>query len=128
MRTRKELIPDVRVIYHSELSACPHGESSLIMYNYLAWDKQVQTLDRVLAAASWPKHCPEATCPGHDMKLLAAEGQQLAPVGFGYGYDVLTRIGWLRQERPETYEEIWNELRPRVQISLSHVRYLYRSV
>jgi hypothetical protein len=46
----------------------------------------------------------------------------------GYGYDVLTRIGWLRQERHETYDEIHSALFPQVQISVSHVRYLYQSV
>lgn len=98
------------------------------MYNYLAWDKLVQTLDRVLSVASRPGHCPESTCPEYRMKLLSAEGQQIAPSGFGYGYDVLTRIGWLRQDRHETYDEIRSELYPRVQISVSHVRYLYQSV
>lgn len=98
------------------------------MYNYLAWDKTVQTLDRVLSIASRPGFCADATCPGHRMRLLSAEGQQIAPSGFTYGYDVLARIGWLRQERRDTYAEIGADLASRVQISESHVRYLYQQV
>ena len=98
------------------------------MYNYLAWDKTVQTLDRVLSVASRPGHCPAPACPGHSMRLLSAEGQQIALVGSTYGYDVLVRIGWLRQEWRATYAEIEAELCSYVQISVSHVRHLYSQV
>ncbi len=98
------------------------------MYNYLAWDKTVQKLDRVLSVASRPGHCPVLDCPGHTMRLLSAEGQQVAVVGSTYGYDVLARIGWLRQEWRATYAEIQAELWPYVQISVSHVRHLYHQV
>ena len=62
------------------------------------------------------------------MRLLSAEGQQIAPRGSTYGYDVLARIGWLRQERRDAYAEIQAELAAQVQISESHVRYLYQQV
>ncbi|MBU0495490.1 MAG: transposase [Chloroflexi bacterium] len=99
-----------------------------MMYNYLAWDKTVQTLDRVLSVASRPGHCANSTCPGHDMRLLSAEGQQIAPLGSTYGYDVVARIGWLRQERRDIYAEIRADLASQIQISESHVRYLYQQV
>jgi hypothetical protein len=98
------------------------------MYNYLAWDKTVQTLDRVLSVASRPGHCANPACPGHDMRLLSAEGQQIALPGSTYGYDVVARIGWLRQERRDIYAEIRADLASRIQISESHVRYLYQQV
>jgi len=98
------------------------------MCNYLAWDKTVQTLDRVLSIASRPGFCADPACPGHHMRLLSAEGQQIAPPRFTYGYDVLARIGWLRQERRDTYAEIRADLAHRIQISESHVRYLYQQV
>lgn len=98
------------------------------MCNYLTWDKTVQTLDRVLSIASRPGLCADPACPGHQMRLLSAEGQQIAPARFTYGYDVLARIGWLRQERRDTYSEIRADLAHRVQISESHVRYLYQQV
>jgi hypothetical protein len=60
------------------------------------------------------------------MRLLSAEGQQIALPGSTYGYDVLVRSGWLRQERRATYAEIQDELSPRVRISESHLRYLYQ--
>jgi hypothetical protein len=62
------------------------------------------------------------------MRLLSAEGQQIAPPHFTYGYDVIARVGWLRQERRDIYAEIQADLACRVQISESHVRYLYQQV
>ena len=128
MRTPKELYPSERMIYKPEVPACPHCGEPLVMYNYLPWDKIVQTLDRVLSVASRPGHCVNPTCPGHGMRLLSAEGQQIALPGSTYGYDVLARIGWLRQERRDIYAEIRDDLASRVQISESHVRYLYQQV
>ena len=128
MRTPKELYPSERMIYKPEVPACPHCGEPLVMYNYLAWDKIVQTLDRVLSVASRPGHCVNPTCPGHGMRLLSAEGQQIALPGSTYGYDVLARIGWLRQKRRDIYAEIRDDLASRVQISESHVRYLYQQV
>jgi hypothetical protein len=98
------------------------------MYNYLAWDKTVQTLDRVLSIASRPGYCATPTCPGSDTRFLAAEAQQIAPSGFTYGYDVMARIGWQRQERRDIYTDIQADLASRIQISESHVRYLYQQV
>src|SRR2546430_16904342 len=63
-RTPKRLYPEERIIYHPELLTCPHGGDLLVMGNSLAWDKTVQTLDRVLSLAARPSHCPQATCPG----------------------------------------------------------------
>lgn len=128
MRTPKVLYPNERIIYKPELSTCPDCGGSLVMCDYLAWDKTVQTLDVVLSIASRPASCADPQCSGHDMRLLSAEGQQIAPRGYTYGYDVLARIGWLRQERRDTYTEIWAELADQVQISESHVRYLYQQV
>lgn len=128
MRTPKELHPSERIIYKPELSACPHCEGPLLMYNYLVWDKTVQTLDCVLSIASRPGHCANPTCPGYDMRLLSAEGQQIALPGSTYGYDVLARIGWQRQERRDIYVDIQRDLATRIQISESHVRYLYQQV
>jgi Transposase, Mutator family len=128
MRTPKGLYADERLIYHPELLTCPHCGDLLVMYNYLAWDKTVQTLDRVLAVASRPGHCPHATCAGSRLRLLSAEAQGIAPPGSTYGYDVLVRIGWWRQEYRITYGEIHAELAAQVHISESHVRYLYQHV
>lgn len=125
MRTSKTLCPTERTIYQPELPACPICNGPLALYNYLAWDKTVQTLDNVLSIASRPGHCADPACPGHTMRLLSAQGQQIAMPGSTYGYDVLARIGWLRQERRETYPEIQAELFRQVQISKTHVRYLY---
>jgi len=50
----------------------------------------------------------------------------LAPPGSTYGYDVLVRIGWLRQHQHATYGEIHTDLSARLSISAAHVRYLYQ--
>lgn len=125
MRTCKTLCPTERTIYQPELLVCPICSGPLALYNYLAWDKTVQTLDSVLSIASRPGRCADPTCPGYTMRLLSAGGQQIAMPGSTYGYDVLARIGWLRQERRATYAEIQAELSHQVQISKTHVRYLY---
>jgi hypothetical protein len=116
------------MIYHPELLTCPHCGDLLVMCNYLAWDKTVQMLDRVLSVASRPGHCPHATCVGSRLRLLSAEGQRLAPAGSTYGYDVIVHIGWWRQECRATYREIHAALTSRVRISESHVGYLYQQV
>jgi len=128
MRTPKRLYAQQRIIYQPELLTCPHCGDLLGMCNYLAWDKTVQTLDRVLSVASRPGHGPHATCAGSCMRLLSAEAQSIALPGSTYGYDVLVRIAWWRQEYHATYREIHMELASQVRISESHVRYLYQQL
>ena len=128
MRTPKRLYAQERVIYQPELLTCPHCGDLLVMCNYLAWDKTVQTLDRVLSVASRPGCCRHATCAGSRMRLLSAEGQRIALPGSTYGYDVLGRIAWWRQEYRATYREIHTELASQMRISESHVGYLYQQV
>jgi hypothetical protein len=62
------------------------------------------------------------------MRLLSAEGQGIARPNSTYGYDVIARIGFFRQEHRSTYDQIHASLKERVMISLSHVRYLYKQV
>jgi hypothetical protein len=81
MRTPKRLYTAERLIYHPELLTCPHCGDVLVMCNSLAWDKTVQTLDRVLAVASRPGRCPHTTCLGSRMRLLSATAQRLALPG-----------------------------------------------
>jgi Transposase, Mutator family len=128
MRTPKRLYAEERIIYHPELLTCLHCGDLLVMWNYLAWDKTVQTLDRLLSIATRPGRCPQATCPGSRMRLLSAEAQSLAPPGSTYGYDVLAHLGWLRQHQRATYSEIHLALSARLSISEAHVRYLYQHV
>jgi hypothetical protein len=126
MRTPKSLYADQRIIYHPELLSCPSCGDLLVGCNYLKWDKLVQTLDQVLSIASRPSHCPNRECPGHASRLLSAQGQGIAPAHSTYGYDVVTRIGWLRQHVFATYEQIHADLSQRVVISEAHVRMLYQ--
>jgi hypothetical protein len=128
MRTPTRLYPEERIIYRPELLTCPHCGDLLVTCNYLAWDKTVQKLDRVLSVASRPSRCPHATCVGSRLRLLSAEGQRLAPTGSTYGYDVVVHIGWWRQDARATYREIHAALAPRVRLSESHVGYLYQQV
>jgi hypothetical protein len=128
MRTPKQLYAQERIIYQPELPTCPHCGDILVMCNYLAWDKTVQMLDRVLSVASRPGRCPRTTCVGSRLRLLSAEGQRIALAGSTYGYDVLVRIAWWRQEYRATYREIHTALASQVRISESHVAYLYQQV
>ena len=128
MRTPRQLYAAERIIYHPELLTCLHCGDLLVTWNYLAWDKTVQTLDRLLSIATRPGRCPHVTCPGSRMRLLSAEAQRLAPPGSTYGYDVLVRLGWQRQHQHATYREIHHDLSARLAISEAHVRYLYQHV
>jgi hypothetical protein len=128
MRTPKQLYAHERIIYQPELLTCPHCGDLLVMCNYLAWDKTVQMLDRVLSVASRPGRCTHATCVGSRLRLLSAAGQRIAPAGSTYGYDVVVRIGWWRQESRATYREMHAALASQVRISESHVGYLYQQV
>jgi hypothetical protein len=128
MRTPKQLYAEERIIYRPELLTCLHCGDLLVTWNYLAWDKTVQTLDRLLSIATRPGRCPHATCPGSRMRLLSAEAQRLAPPGSTYGYDVLVRIGWLRQYQHATSREMHTDLSAKLSISAAHVRYLYQYV
>jgi len=126
MRTLKPLYAQRRLIYQPEWPTCPHCGEVLVMCNYLAWNKTIQTLDEVLSVASRPGRCPDETCPGSQMRLLSAEAQSIAAPGSTYGYDVLVRIGWLRYQARATYSEIHRQLAAQVRISESHIRYLYQ--
>lgn len=128
MRTPKRLYTEERLIYHPELLTCPHCGDLLVMCNSLAWDKTVQTLDRVLSVASRPGRCPHTTCRGSRMRLRSATAQRLALPGSTSGYDVLVRLAWWRQEYRATYREIHTELASQVRISASHVGYLSQQV
>ena len=124
MRTPKRLYAQQRLIYQPELLTCPHCGDLLVMCNYLAWNKIVQTLDGVLSVASRPGRCPHETCAGARLRLLSAEAQSIALPHSTYGYDVLVRLGWWRDQHHATYREIHTDLAAQVRISESHVRYL----
>jgi hypothetical protein len=128
MRTPKRLYAQQRLIYQPELLTCPHCGDLLVMCNYLAWNKTVQTLDRVLSVASRPGRCPNETCAGSRLRLLSAEAQRIALPHSTYGYDVLVRIGWWRYQHHATYREMHAELASHVRISVAHVSYLYQQV
>ena len=61
MSPPKRLYTEERIIYHLALLTCLHYGDLLVMWNYLAWDKTVQTLDRRLSIATRPDRCPHAT-------------------------------------------------------------------
>src|SRR2546430_17146858 len=81
MRTPKRLYAQERIIYQPELLTCLHCGDLLGTWNYLARNKTVQTLDRVLSIATRPGRCPHATCPGSRLRLLSAQAQRIAPAG-----------------------------------------------
>jgi hypothetical protein len=74
MRTPKQLYAHEHMIYQPEILICPHCGDLLVTCNYLAWDKTVQMLDRILSVASRPGHCPHATRVDSRLRLLSAEG------------------------------------------------------
>lgn len=128
MKTPKRLYPSTRIIYHPELSACPVCGGALMLLNTLLWDKTVQTLEGVHSVASRPACCADPQCAGAGMRLRSAAGQQVALPYTTYGYDVVVRIGWQRQNRCATYADILADVTPQLQIAESQVRRLYQQV
>src|SRR2546421_4381462 len=76
MRTPKRLYAEERIIYHPELLTCLHCGDLLVPWNYLAWDKTVQTLNGLLSIATRPGRCPHPTCRGSRLRLLSAAAQR----------------------------------------------------
>src|SRR6266478_5939846 len=128
MRTPKRLYAQQRLIYQPELLTCPHCGDLLVMCNYLAWNKTVQTLDRVLSVVAVSGKKKHETCAGSRLRLLSAEAQRIALPHSTYGYDVLVRIGWWRSQHHATSREIQAELASHVRISVAHVSSRYQQV
>jgi hypothetical protein len=126
MRTPKRFYAQQRLLYQPELLTCPHGGNLLVMCNYLAWNKTVQTLARGLSVASRPGRCPHETCAGARLRLLSAAAQSIALPHSTYGYDVLVHSGWWRYHHHATSRERPAELASPVRISVAHVSSLYQ--
>ena len=99
-----------------------------MLCNSLAWTKTVQTLCGVLSVASRPGRCPHATCEGAALRLRSAEAHGMAFPGSPYGYDVVVRIGWWRQQDHATSREMHADLAAHVPMSESHGRHLHQQV
>jgi hypothetical protein len=121
MRTPQPFYAHERMMSHPECLPCPHCGALLAPCNALAWEKTVQRLDHDLSVASRPGRCPRATWVGSRRRLLSAAGQRIAPAGSPYGYDVVVRLGWWRQESRATSRERHADLASQVRISASHV-------
>lgn len=125
MRTAKELSPLTSTVYVCELEYCPRCHCPLSRCDYRSGDKTVQKLNGVHRILYQPKCCVNPDCEEFRTSLRSAEWLQIAPLGGTYGYDVIAMIGWQRQEFCRTFEELYVDMRKRVAISESQVRYLY---
>src|SRR5215207_7277027 len=126
MRTPKQLYPTERCIYQPEQRPCLQCEGPLQLANYLVWDKLVQTLTTIQSVASRPAFCADPACAAYRAPVRSAAAQRLALPGSSYGYDVLVRIGWWRQQHCATFAEVAAALPPHLCISPTHLRYLYQ--
>ncbi len=125
MRTPKTLYKTTPTVYTCELQSCPGCEAPLVECSYLSGCKVVQTMTTPLRIAYRPKCCADPDCPWHPVSLPSAQWQQIAPWYGTYGYDVIAQIGWQRQKQCARFGDIHQLLQAHLQISESHVRYLY---
>jgi hypothetical protein len=72
-----------------------------------------------------PKVCVQPGCAETPQVFPSAAWQRVAPKHGTYGYDVIAQIGWDRQKGHIHFDVIQAQLAPQVDISESHVRYLY---
>lgn len=124
MRTQRELYTEKEVVYECELDHCPHC-GQILRKAYTSGWKTVQTMSEVIAIAQSPKHCLNTKCSEMNKLLGSVRWQQVAPMWCTYGYDVITQIGWQRQNQRQTFSEIHHDLQGRVQISETQVRAIY---
>jgi hypothetical protein len=125
MRTPKDLPHTPPTIFSCELDICPRCHHPLSEAQYVNGRKTVQTMLRVMTIAYRPKVCVHPGCSEVPKAFPSAAWQRVAPKHGTYGYDVIAQIGWERQKGQEHFEAIQAQLGARVDISESHVRYLY---
>jgi hypothetical protein len=125
MRTPKDLERTGPTIFTCELATCPCCHHPLSEAHYLNGRKTVQTMLQVTTIAYRPKECLNPQCSGAPKAFPSAGWQRVAPKHGTYGYDVIAQIGWERQKGRVHFAVIQAQLATRVDISESHVRYLY---
>ena len=124
MKTLRELYTETTLMCRCELECCPKCKGEMRVA-YVSGAKVVQTLQGNLKVRHLPKVCIDADCGGYGEKWRSAEWQQIAPRSCTYGFDVIARIGWMRQRGKEQFGAIQSSLQKDVQISESEVRTLY---
>jgi hypothetical protein len=114
-------LPHVR--YRPEVTACPHCGAPLV-YSHPVWAKPIQALNGIAHVTNLGFRCanPDCAFPRAVYRSARAEARQIK--GSGYGLDVVVRIGQRRFGEHRTREEIWRDLRGRVQISERQVQNL----
>lgn len=124
MRTQREFYTEKKTVYEFELDECVQCGQPLHALYTSGW-KTVQTTNEMVKVAHRPKCCLNMKCSA-ERKLLKSVGwQQIAPIGCGYGYDVIAQIGWQRQVQRQTFSEIYLDLQSLLHISESSVRTIY---
>ena len=124
MRTQRELYTEKRVVFECEQDECPQCGQPLRAAYTSGW-KTVQTMSEVIMIAEQPKRCKNMECPGYASLLRSVRWGQIAPMWCTYGYDVITQIGWQRQNQRQTFSEIHLDLQARMLISETQVRAIY---
>jgi hypothetical protein len=124
MRTQRELYTEKRVVFECEQDECSQCGKPLTRAYTSGW-KTVQTMSEVMMIAEQPKRCKNMECPECDSLLRSARWRQIAPMWCTYGYDVITQIGWQRQNQRQTFSEIHLDLQARLLISETQVRAIY---
>ncbi len=124
MRTQRELYTEKRVVFECEQDECPQCGQPLRAAYTSGW-KTVQTMSEVIMIAEQPKRCKNRECPGYASLLRSVRWGQIAPMWCTYGYDVITQIGWQRQNQRQTFSEIHLDLQARMLISETQVRAIY---
>ena len=124
MRTQKQFYPEARLVCACELESCLICAGH-IKVAYHGGKKIVQTLRGTFETIHVPKHCLDPDCAAYLAKWQSSSWLQIAPRFCTYGYDVIAKIGWLRQDGKEQFAAIQENLSERVKISETRVRNLY---
>ncbi|MBU4077983.1 MAG: transposase [Euryarchaeota archaeon] len=124
MRTQRQFYPEATLVCACELENCLIC-AGRIKVAYYSGKKIVQTLQGAFETIHVPKHCLDPDCAAYLANWQSSSWLQIAPRFCTYGYDVITQIGWLRQDGKEQFAAIRDNLSERVKISETQVRNLY---
>jgi len=125
MNTHKHYHTQEKRSFKCELERCPVCAQPMMLSNNVSGRKSVQTLEGTLRVSDRQGQCTNPQCSCYSKKWHSLQWQQLAPLHSSYGFDVIARIGWLRQTENMTFECIHQELSQRILISETQVRHIY---
>ncbi len=108
--------------FHPEFGHCLICGEKLRSHRYLQWRKSIQMISENVFVTSRGRYCPHHP----EGTYLSAEAAHLSLPNSTYGLDVLARIGYQRDYRRLSWEQVHESLPDHIRVSQRHLSNLYR--